>query len=109
MQVGSQGEERNLQEVPMSLADDIALAALILLSVRVGWVLGEGSRSRTRLKLRKDSFRAFSGIGLCFNEHCECHTTMINMVVTPFPLDMGPIYCCNGCASTRRSHLGLPQ
>lgn len=38
----------------------------------------------------------------CLNEDCRCHKTLKYRVVTPFPLNLGPIYCCGRCASSRK-------
>lgn len=44
--------------------------------------------------------------GHCINPECECHTTD-RKVTTPFPLDMGPAYCCNRCSSERSAFFGM--
>ena len=39
--------------------------------------------------------------GTCLNPKCKCHTTKKGRVLTPFPMDYGPCYCCSFCSSTR--------
>lgn len=34
----------------------------------------------------------------CADERCVCHTDDHARVRTPFPLGLGPRYCCNRCA-----------
>jgi hypothetical protein len=36
--------------------------------------------------------------GRCAFPGCECHTREEKRVLTPFPLGLGPAYCCNECA-----------
>ena len=40
--------------------------------------------------------------GDCLNERCICHTDPRHRVLTPFPMDAGPMYCCSRCSSVRR-------
>lgn len=40
------------------------------------------------------------GNGTCLDRECVCHVAA--RVLTPFPLDAGPSYCCNRCASERQ-------
>lgn len=38
---------------------------------------------------------------VCVDQRCACHADPARKVVTPFPLEAGPPYCCNLCASSR--------
>jgi len=34
----------------------------------------------------------------CADHYCRCHKDARRRVLTPFPLELGPMYCCSLCA-----------
>lgn len=46
------------------------------------------------------------GTGQCFDPACPCHTDPAKNVITPFPLEWGPVYCCSRCARRPLSPTG---